>query len=308
MVNASWNSNCSLAKHILNVFLALWSAILICSQWGSCPFFKLSIFQSFFLILSLWFDWSYSVLIQSKLLSIGYLKSLQGSFEGKKVIYYSMNTTNMETSITSETISQQTVCGEMEVPNKDWKFPEIAKKVPHTCNKDKKLINGGITEIEQTQNDWIKLGRFILIWLNHRKWLVQSTPQRREWWERGEETSQDPKGATGGQQVWWGHKSDKTWKFRPSTDVLHEMWTFQKSTELLNPKIAMFHIINKILQKEWSWLCIQASTVLAIHEATEVYLMWLHEYTNFCTIHTKCVMILQKDVQLACGIWGETSG
>ena len=29
----------------------------------------------------------------------------------------------METSITSETISQQNVCREIERPNKDWKFP-----------------------------------------------------------------------------------------------------------------------------------------------------------------------------------------
>ena len=59
----------------------------------------------------------------------------------------------METSITSETISQQTVCGEIERPNKDRKFPEIAKKVPQTCNKDKEQINEGITEIEQTKKD-----------------------------------------------------------------------------------------------------------------------------------------------------------
>ena len=64
-----------------------------------------------------------------------------------------MNTENIETSITSETISQQPVCGDIKGPHKDQKFPEIPKKVPHTCNKDKEQINGGITETEQTQND-----------------------------------------------------------------------------------------------------------------------------------------------------------
>ena len=35
----------------------------------------------------------------------------------------------METSDTSETISQQTVCQEIERPaDKDWKFPEIPEK------------------------------------------------------------------------------------------------------------------------------------------------------------------------------------
>ena len=57
----------------------------------------------------------------------------------------------METSITSEMISQQTVCREIGRPNKDPKFPEVAKKVQHTCHKDKEQINEGITEIEQTR-------------------------------------------------------------------------------------------------------------------------------------------------------------
>ena len=59
----------------------------------------------------------------------------------------------METSFTSEMISQQTVCREIERPNKYWKFTEVAKKVPHTCHKDKEQINERITEIEQTRKD-----------------------------------------------------------------------------------------------------------------------------------------------------------
>ena len=41
-----------------------------------------------------------------------------------------MNTKNMETSITSETISQNTICGEIERPNKGQEFPDIAIKGP----------------------------------------------------------------------------------------------------------------------------------------------------------------------------------
>ena len=47
---------------------------------------------------------------------MGYLKSLWESFEGKEVIHCSMNTDKMETSITSETLSKQTVYGEIENP------------------------------------------------------------------------------------------------------------------------------------------------------------------------------------------------
>ena len=64
-----------------------------------------------------------------------------------------MNTENMETLITSETILQQTVCWEIERPNKDQKFLEVAKKVPHTCHTDTEQFNGGITESEQTQSN-----------------------------------------------------------------------------------------------------------------------------------------------------------
>ena len=58
----------------------------------------------------------------------------------------------MERSITSKTISQQTICGEIERPDKDWVFPEIAKEVPWACNKDKDKDK----EFEQTRTDFNK--------------------------------------------------------------------------------------------------------------------------------------------------------
>ena len=64
-----------------------------------------------------------------------------------------MNADKMETSITSETISQQTVCGEIEKPSNGQKFPEVVEKVPWTGNKDKECSNERITKIEQTGKD-----------------------------------------------------------------------------------------------------------------------------------------------------------
>ena len=43
----------------------------------------------------------------------------------------------METSVTSETVSQNTVSGEMEGPSKDSKVPEIARKVLRVPSKVK---------------------------------------------------------------------------------------------------------------------------------------------------------------------------
>ena len=70
----------------------------------------------------------------------------------------------------------------------------------------------------------------------------------------------------------------------------------------------MFRVVKEILQEEKSWLCIQASMVLAIHEAAEAYLVCLVEDTNLCGIHTMHVTVLPKDMQLACEIRGETLG
>ena len=58
----------------------------------------------------------------------------------------------METSITSETILQQTICGELDKPNKDCKYIEIAKQVTQTSHNDNQAQSKEhITEIEQTR-------------------------------------------------------------------------------------------------------------------------------------------------------------
>ena len=56
----------------------------------------------------------------------------------------------METSITSEMVSKNTICGKMKGSSKDREFPEIAKKVLQASSKDKDQSSEGITEIEQT--------------------------------------------------------------------------------------------------------------------------------------------------------------
>ena len=66
-----------------------------------------------------------------------------------------MKTKVMETSITSETVSQDIISGEMEGPSKDSKVSEVGKKAPRVPNKDKEHNNDqgsnreGETEIEQ---------------------------------------------------------------------------------------------------------------------------------------------------------------
>ena len=49
----------------------------------------------------------------------------------------------------------------------------------------------------------------------------------------------------------------------------------------------------------------QAHAILCLQEAAEAYLVGLMEGTNPCTIHTKRVTIMPKDIQLAWCIYGE---
>jgi histone H3 len=49
----------------------------------------------------------------------------------------------------------------------------------------------------------------------------------------------------------------------------------------------------------------QGSSMLALQEATEAYLVGLFEDTNLCALHAKRVTVMPKDMQLARRIRGE---
>ena len=73
-----------------------------------------------------------------------------------------------------------------------------------------------------------------------------------------------------------------------------------------HPKAAILEVGREILQWEHAFHLIQGSTVLALHEAAETYLIRLMENMNLCAIHAKQVTILLRDMQLARQIRGET--
>ena len=124
-----------------------------------------------------------------------------------------------------------------------------------------------------------------------------------------------PTGQTkSGKQPWVPHigkgvkkiKKSKAQHFWPGMRALREIRKFQKTTKLLIPKIAFLRVVWEIIQKDYAWHQIQASAVLALHEAAWSYLIHLFEDTNLCAIHAKYIMILPKDMQLAQRIRGET--
>ena len=94
-------------------------------------------------------------------------------------------------------------------------------------------------------------------------------------------------------------------KYRPGTKALMEIWRYQKSTELLIRKLPFQRLVREIAQNFKTHLRFQSSTIIALQEAAESFLVGLFEDTNLCAIHAKCVTIMPKDVQLACHICGD---
>ncbi len=50
---------------------------------------------------------------------------------------------------------------------------------------------------------------------------------------------------------------------------------------------------------------VQARAMLVLQEGTEAFLVSLLEDSNLCAIHTKCITILPRDMQLAKQIRGD---
>ena len=97
----------------------------------------------------------------------------------------------------------------------------------------------------------------------------------------------------------------KKHRYRPGTVALRDIRKYQKSPELLIRKLPFQRLVREIAQDFNTDLRFQSSTVLALQEAAEAYLVGLFEDTQFCALHAKRVTIMPKDMQLARRIRGE---
>jgi len=97
----------------------------------------------------------------------------------------------------------------------------------------------------------------------------------------------------------------KPHRFRPGTVALREIRRYQKSTELLIRKLPFQRLVREIAQDYKTDLRFQSSSILALQEASEAYLVGLFEDSNLCAIHAKRVTIMPKDIQLSRRIRGE---
>lgn len=97
----------------------------------------------------------------------------------------------------------------------------------------------------------------------------------------------------------------KPHRYRPGTCALREIRKYQKSTELLIPKMPFQRLVREITQDLNSTLRMQTLSVMALQEAAEAYLTDLFNDTNLLAIHAKRVTIMPKDIQLARRLRGE---
>ena len=96
-------------------------------------------------------------------------------------------------------------------------------------------------------------------------------------------------------------------KPHPGTVALREIRRYQKSTDLLIRKLPFQRLCREIAQDFKKNLRFQGSSVLALQEAAEAYLVGLDEDANLCALHAKRVTIMPKDIQMARRIRGEKS-
>ncbi len=83
-------------------------------------------------------------------------------------------------------------------------------------------------------------------------------------------------------------------RYCPGTVALHEICCFQKTTELLIRKAPFQHVVREIAQKMFrnKDLRFQSLAVLALHEASEAYMVGMFEDTNLAALHAKRVTIM----------------
>jgi histone H3 len=104
-------------------------------------------------------------------------------------------------------------------------------------------------------------------------------------------------------------KARKKPRWRPGTVALREIRRYQKSTDLLFPKLPFQRLVRDIASEMsvCDNLRFQPMALLALQEASEAYLVGVFEDANLCAIHAKRVTLMVKDIQLAQRIRGERS-
>lgn len=80
---------------------------------------------------------------------------------------------------------------------------------------------------------------------------------------------------------------------------MREIRRYQKSTELLIKKLPFQRLVREISRTMGTIFRFQVTSMLALQEATEAYIVSIFEDVNLCAIHAKRQTINAKDLRLA---------
>ena len=94
-------------------------------------------------------------------------------------------------------------------------------------------------------------------------------------------------------------------KYRPGMRALRDIKMYQRSTNLLLPKAALFRVIKDMTARIFPDARYSMAAVTAIQNCVENHMIGLFEDTNLCAIHAGRATIMTKDMRLARRIRGE---
>lgn len=102
-----------------------------------------------------------------------------------------------------------------------------------------------------------------------------------------------------------GKKARKKRRMRPGMVALREIRRYQKSTELLLRKLPFRRLVREILSHHHETIGrISNQAMLALQEASEVYLTQFFEEAYQYTLHDKRVTLQERDLKLVRNIRG----
>lgn len=102
-----------------------------------------------------------------------------------------------------------------------------------------------------------------------------------------------------------GVEVKKKYRYRPGTVALREIRQYQKNTNLLIAKLPFQRLIREIASHMKLNIRFQTSTIEALQEASEAYLVQLFADSKLCATHAKRSTIIPRDMQLVCRLRGE---
>jgi len=97
-------------------------------------------------------------------------------------------------------------------------------------------------------------------------------------------------------------------RWKPGTKALREIRAFQKSTNLLIPRLPFARLVKELAQelsRQGGGLRFQSGALMALQEAAEAYIVQLFEDCVLCAIHARRVTVMPRDMNLARRIRGE---